>query len=77
MGQLRRVRVNPDKPFTKTGIDFCGPIIIRQSLNKKSSSTKTYIAVFVCMSLRAVHLEVVSDLTTNAFIAWEDCRKHV
>ena len=28
-----------------------------------------YVAIFVCMSTEAVHLELVSDLTTEAFIA--------
>ena len=30
---------------------------------------KTYVAVFVCLAVKAVHLEVVSDLTTDGFIA--------
>jgi hypothetical protein len=30
---------------------------------------KGYIAVFVCLAVKAVHLEVVTSLTTDAFIA--------
>ena len=30
---------------------------------------KSYVAVFVCFSSKAIHLELVSDLTTDAFMA--------
>ena len=34
---------------------------------------KTYISVFVSFSVKAVHLELVSDLTSEAFIAYLRC----
>ncbi|XP_017489493.1 PREDICTED: uncharacterized protein LOC108377740 [Rhagoletis zephyria] len=36
---------------------------------RNAAPIKGYIAVFVCLATRAMHLEVVSDLTTDAFIA--------
>lgn len=68
MGNLPKERVTPARPFENTGVDFCGPIQIHYKLRGKRP-TKAYIAVFVCFAVKAVHLEVVSDLTTDAFLA--------
>uniref|UniRef100_A0A069DYA1 Putative bel15-i ag n=1 Tax=Panstrongylus megistus TaxID=65343 RepID=A0A069DYA1_9HEMI len=68
MGNLPKERVNMARPFAVTGVDFAGPIFIRSGV-RKATKTKAYICVFVCFVTRAIHLEVVSDLTTNAFMA--------
>ncbi|KAJ0169299.1 hypothetical protein K1T71_015183 [Dendrolimus kikuchii] len=69
MGQLPEVQVKPDKPFKATGVDYAGPINIRFSPGRGAKSYKGYICLFVCMITRAIHLEVVSDLTSKGFIA--------
>lgn len=69
MGNLPSVRVTPSRPFTNTGIDYAGPIWSRTSKGRGHKATKSWIAVFVCFSTKAVHLELVSDLTTAAFLA--------
>ncbi|XP_067205357.1 uncharacterized protein [Linepithema humile] len=68
MGDLPSQRVKITRPFNATGIDFCGPIYIREGKRKNSKHIKAYVAVFVCMTTKAAHLEVVSDLTTDAFL---------
>lgn len=68
MAPLPRERVNIERPFARTGVDFCGPILIRSGI-RRVVSVKCYIAVFVCFVTRAVHLELVNGLTSDAFLA--------
>ena len=69
MGQLPADRVKPNTAFSTTGVDYAGPFILKKGHTRKPDLVKAYIAVFVCFSLKATHLEVVSDLTTEAFLA--------
>ncbi|XP_055623539.1 uncharacterized protein LOC129766968 [Toxorhynchites rutilus septentrionalis] len=70
MGQLTAVRITPARAFLNTGVDFCGPLQLKVSVRSKSASPiKGYVAVFVCMATKAVHLELASDLTSESFIA--------
>ena len=58
-------RLDSTTPFSVTGIDFTG------ALNVKSTDgtiKKVYICLFTCASTRAVHLEVVTDLTAETFM---------
>ncbi|XP_058817128.1 uncharacterized protein LOC131680430 [Topomyia yanbarensis] len=69
MGDLPKSRLEGGFPFLNAGVDFCGPIYIRQH-NKRSTITyKVYVAVFLCFATRAIHLELVGDMTADAFIA--------
>ncbi|XP_055527715.1 uncharacterized protein LOC129720283 [Wyeomyia smithii] len=68
MGDLPAERVNPTYPFIKTGVDLCEPIYYRHT-GRKSAPIKGYVAIFVCLVTKAVHIELVADLSTNAFIA--------
>lgn len=67
MGQLPKDRVRPSRPFGIVGIDYLGPITIYYNIRGKRP-TKSYMCVFVCFVTKAIHLEVVSDLTTAAFL---------
>lgn len=69
MGDLPSYRVNQSRPFLKCGVDYAGPFSIRSILPKSKITLKAYLAVFVCCTTRAIHLEVVSDLSSEAFLA--------
>ena len=69
MGQLPSYRVTGDAyPFERVGIDFAGPIYVHYKIKGKRP-TKAYIALFICLLTKSCHLEVVTDLSTAAFIA--------
>lgn len=69
MGNLPADRVSISRPFLNVGIDYCGPLHIKERRFRNRNKIKIYIARFVCMATKAVHLEVVSDLSTEAFMA--------
>jgi hypothetical protein len=56
-------RVQPQKPFAVTGIDFAGPLYIKVGSNMRQG----YIALFTCATTRATHLELCTDMTTEKF----------
>lgn len=69
MADLPAVRVQACRPFSRVGIDYAGPLPMRECRLRKARQYKIYVAVFVCMAVKATHLEIVTDLTTDAFLA--------
>ncbi|XP_070068163.1 uncharacterized protein [Drosophila takahashii] len=67
MVQLPKERITPSRPFSRCRIDFCGPVNVYLRIRGKPPS-KAYLAVFICFATKAIHVEVVSDLTTDSFI---------
>lgn len=68
IADLPASRVAPTRPFSVCGVDYCGPFYIKSPVRNRAP-TKVYVAIFVCFSTKAVHIELVSDLSTPAFIA--------
>ena len=66
MGKLPFERVTPDIVFENVGVGYAGPIYIKYGHVRKPTVVKSYICVFVSLSVKAVHLELVSDLTSEA-----------
>lgn len=69
MGNLPRDRVVAARPFHGVGTDFAGPFYIKTHKCRNPKITKAYLCVFVCLATKSVHLELVSELSTEAFIA--------
>lgn len=62
---LPAARVNEEPPFSVTGVDYSGSLLVKE---KSGGTSKVYICLFTCASTRAVHLEIVPDLTEESFL---------
>ena len=65
---LPEYRLSDDFAFSRCGIDFAGPLLVRDIFSKDATMYKVYIALFSCASLRAVHLDLVPSLHVQPFI---------
>ena len=62
-------RVNFQRPFYSTGIDYTGHFFVTDG----ESKVKSYILIFTCCT-RAVHLELVKTMCTDDFVlAFHEC----
>lgn len=66
MGDLPSTRITPSRPFQTTGCDYIGPFQATFFTLRAVRQIQIYVCVFVCFATKAVHLEVVTDMTTEA-----------
>ena len=65
MSPLPSVRIEPgQRTFHACGVDLFGPFFVKIG----RSSAKRYGCIFTCLASRAVHLELVESLSTDAFL---------
>ena len=56
--------------FDTTSVDYAGPVYLKRDSVRKPTILTAYISIFVSLTVKAVHLDIVSDLNTDAFIAY-------
>ncbi|XP_008482926.1 uncharacterized protein LOC103519612 [Diaphorina citri] len=57
------------KPFVHTGVDYCGPFSVTMAKGRGiKSCRKAYVCLFICLTTKAVHIELASDLSTETFL---------
>lgn len=64
MADLPRDRTDPSPPFVYCGMDCFGPFYTKQGRKE----CKRYGLLFTSLCSRAVHIEMLEDMTTDAFI---------
>ena len=57
-------KVNFTKPFQHTGVDYTGHFFVKMG----DVVSKFYLLVFTCLSIRAIHLELVPSMSTSDFL---------
>lgn len=70
MSDLPKERIQIGKPFLTTGVDYAGPFEVKIGNGLTDAQyQKCWIAIFVCLKTRAMHIEIVIGLSAVAFIA--------
>ncbi|XP_070182296.1 uncharacterized protein [Littorina saxatilis] len=64
MADLPEERVDASPPFTHCGLDCFGPFMIKEGRKE----LKRYGLLITCMASRAVHIEVLDDMSTDSFL---------
>lgn len=67
MADLPTDRVTSNRPFYVVGVNYVGPFNVKDGKLRNRAIVKAYLCIFVCFLSKAVHLELVSDLSTNSF----------
>lgn len=68
MAELPSFRTRQAKPFTFVGTDYAGYFEIKTSERKNAPTTKAYIVLFMCLTTKAMHLELACDLSSAEYI---------
>ncbi|XP_072943263.1 uncharacterized protein [Epargyreus clarus] len=69
MGQLPTSRTNLEYPFLHCSVDYGGPVLIADRKGRGCKLIKSFLAIFICNSTKACHIELVTALSSDAFIA--------
>ncbi|XP_062620653.1 uncharacterized protein LOC134282244 [Saccostrea cucullata] len=69
MADLPKVRLTRSAPFTFVGVDVFGPwSVITRRTRGGSAHSKRWAVLFTCLYSRAVHIEVIEEMTSSSFI---------
>ncbi|XP_039315197.1 uncharacterized protein LOC120359860 [Solenopsis invicta] len=69
MADLPETRVRSVKyVFQKCGVDYAGPFLYKEGQRKNSKTVKCYIALFICLATKAVHIELAADLSSETYL---------
>lgn len=68
-GTTTESRATPSRPFLHYSVDYAGPLTLKARCGRTTKTYKGYIVIFVCFATPAIHLEAVTDYSTNGFLA--------
>ena len=72
---LPEFRVKQSFPFSAVGVDFAGPLLIKQfsfAPGRRNFDDickgKAWVCLFTCTTTRSVHLDIVTDMSSLTFL---------
>ena len=68
LANLPNYRICSEYSFQVTGIDYAGPLLVRNIYGDKQNLYKSYILLFTCATSRAVHIELTADMSASTLI---------
>ena len=66
MTNIAKNRMRFVRPFEHTGFDFTGHIFVKDPDTNKS--VKMWILIYTCLNIRAIHLDLLPDMSTRSFL---------
>jgi hypothetical protein len=64
MSDLPECRLNVAQVFADTGVDLCGPFVVKSG----RQGVKTWVVIYTCMRVRAVWLDYVKAIDVKSFL---------
>ena len=64
MPSLPKTRVTEACPFSRTGLDYMGPIYVKTN----EGTRKSWECLFTCLVTRAIHLELMRNMSAEEFL---------
>ncbi|XP_069108188.1 uncharacterized protein [Argopecten irradians] len=69
MADLPSDRLTPSPPFSYVGVDVFGPWnITTRRTRGGAAASKRWAVIFTCLSTRAIHIEVIEEMSSSSFI---------
>lgn len=69
MGQVPAARLLPSFANERVSVDYAGPLTLKIGTTRRPTYCKAYVAIFVCLAIESCHIELVSNLKSEAFLA--------
>ena len=66
--RLTNFRVNCSFALQSVGVDFAGPLYVKDIYSRNENLNTCYFLLFTCATIRALHLEITQDVSANTLI---------
>lgn len=63
---IPEIRMRPQHPFSYAGIHYFGPLFVRE-IQHNTTTKKIHGCIFTCLTTKAIHLELLRDMTALEF----------